>query len=143
MNTVRGTGLLSQAIRKYGAQAFDLSIVDTTSSEEESYMLETLWIARFQSNDKDFGYNMNEGGEGGRSPSHEVRLKMSNSHLGHQKTEIWKTRLKESNTPEKQPHWKLTPEIRERIQLLRSTGLSLKKIASMVNLSVTSVRRAI
>lgn len=53
----------SNAIRKYGPDAFDLSILETTENEDLSG-LERKWIAELKTFDHDLGYNSTEGGEG-------------------------------------------------------------------------------
>jgi group I intron endonuclease len=74
--------ILARAIRKYGRDAFVVSILDTCFSEDELNALERFWIEKL-STYKD-GYNMTRGGDGvcGWRPSLEHRLKISAAHLG-------------------------------------------------------------
>lgn len=50
------------AIRAHGADAFDVSILESGLSERELFVAEKKWIAHFRSSDHTAGYNSNEGG---------------------------------------------------------------------------------
>lgn len=51
------------AIRKYSASAFSTPmLLETCSSQKEANELERFWIKEFKTSDKEFGYNMTEGG---------------------------------------------------------------------------------
>jgi group I intron endonuclease len=64
------------AISKYGVENFSLEIIEEFSTEEEAYGAETFCIKFFNSNNKNYGYNCNLGGEGGISPNEEVLAKL-------------------------------------------------------------------
>jgi group I intron endonuclease len=57
--------LLYRAIRKYGAEAFSIKFLDHASRASELSDLEKVWIARLQSCNSKFGYNLTTGGTGG------------------------------------------------------------------------------
>jgi len=55
--------LLHCAIRKYGAESFEISTVDTTETREDAKAKERHWIKEYKSDDRSLGYNVKEGGE--------------------------------------------------------------------------------
>lgn len=65
-----------RALRAHGVQSFKLEVLDTVNTEEEAYGRERELIQEHCTNDPEFGYNMNEGGVGGGTPSEAVRQKM-------------------------------------------------------------------
>ena len=104
---------LYDAINKYGIDNFSIEVIESCSinklSEREKY-----WIKFYKSQDKNFGYNMQEGGLGGRQPqevidrvrikkrgfkhSIETRLKMSKAKKGkfnHSQSEETRKKLSE------------------------------------------------
>jgi group I intron endonuclease len=63
-----GSGLiLGSAKKKYGVDNFVKEIIETCSSEEELNEREKYWIERLQSINRDIGYNIAEGGNGGNT----------------------------------------------------------------------------
>lgn len=97
---------LYDSIRYYGVENFLIEEIEKCDSKEVLNEREKFWIKYFKSNNKDFGYNMNDGGTGGaQSPeickiiaskkrgiplSDETKQKISNAHKG-------KTHTKEHN----------------------------------------------
>lgn len=57
---------LHRAIRKYGFENFEWSIIDTASSNEELNEKEIYWINYYDSTNKTKGYNHKEGGSSGK-----------------------------------------------------------------------------
>ena len=55
--------LFANAIKKYGWDNFDHDVIASNLTEEESRRFEKLLINLLKSNQKEFGYNMTEGGE--------------------------------------------------------------------------------
>lgn len=55
--------LFANAINKYGWENFDHEVIASNLTEEESRKFEKLLINLLHSNQKEFGYNMTEGGE--------------------------------------------------------------------------------
>jgi group I intron endonuclease len=99
MEVRKGTNrYLYDAIRHYGWDTFSVSIIETCSSKEELNEREIYWITILKSNDKNFGYNMTEGGDGcgfssetlkksadkrrGKPVSDEVKKKISDGNKG-------------------------------------------------------------
>lgn len=70
--------LFSRAIHKYGRGAFVWSVLDRADNQEELDQLEVKYILQYNSTNRDFGYNIKEGGLGGRH-SEKTRLKISRS----------------------------------------------------------------
>jgi group I intron endonuclease len=68
-----------KAINKYGIENIKFEIIDTAYSWEELCIKEKYYIDKYQSNNKIFGYNCTNGGEGvsGRKVSNKTKQKMS------------------------------------------------------------------
>ena len=64
------------ALAKYGVDNFQFDILEEFETEVEAYLAEMTAISLFHSNDKNYGYNCNAGGEGGTTPNEEVRQKL-------------------------------------------------------------------
>jgi group I intron endonuclease len=61
-----GSGsIIKQAIEKYGIENFIKDIIDYANTEEELNEKEKYWIATLNSQDKNIGYNIKSGGQGG------------------------------------------------------------------------------
>lgn len=71
------------AIKKYGWDSFQHDILFTNLTKEEACTKEIELIKEFKTQDKDFGYNMLEGGQY-CSLTEEVRKKMSKAMIGNQ-----------------------------------------------------------
>lgn len=71
------------ALRKYGVQAFEWSIIDSTDCKELLIEKEIYWIGYLNSKIP-FGYNVSDGGEGNVSARSEAtRKKMSEAKMGY------------------------------------------------------------
>lgn len=68
--------VLHRAIKKYGADAFTVSVVDTATSKEDLNVREAFWIDMLLARNRDYGYNLRAGGSFGKH-SPESRAKMS------------------------------------------------------------------
>lgn len=55
--------LFANAVNKYGWDNFEHEVVASNLTDEESRNFEKLLIGALRSNEKEFGYNMTEGGE--------------------------------------------------------------------------------
>lgn len=61
-----GSGLLlSRAIKKYGIENFEREILEECDNKHLMNEREKFWIERFDARNKDIGYNIAFGGEGG------------------------------------------------------------------------------
>lgn len=87
--------LISKAIRKYGWDNFESSVLKETDDRE----VEKEFIREYQSNDPTKGYNLTDGGEGtlGYVPSEETREKMRNKKIGRKLTKEHREKIAEAN----------------------------------------------
>lgn len=111
--------VLCRAIKKYGIQSFDISVVDVTNDKKVLNEKEKHWIKFYDS--KANGYNMTYGGDGGNLIEHkknfacseETKQKIRNSLLGRKASEETKKKLKG------RPAWnkgkKATEELRRKL----------------------------
>lgn len=72
---------LHKAIRKHGADEFEIQQLTTASSLEDLNRLETLWIVATGACDRHVGFNASFGGDS-RSPTIETRQKLRFANLG-------------------------------------------------------------
>ncbi len=102
---------IHRAIKKYGVDSFVISEVQKFNDEKECDEAEVYWIKFFNSRNKDFGYNLTDGGEGclGRKVSEKTRKKMIEKATGRKHTEETKEKLRKINTGKR-----LSPEAREK-----------------------------
>lgn len=73
---------IHRAIAKYGKENFVFEIIETCESEELAYKRECYWIETLKSNEPVYGYNLNAGGLGGKSPNADVRQRISRTLTG-------------------------------------------------------------
>ena len=87
--------IFHNAIRKYGEEYFEWSIIDECNTYEDLLELEQHYIWLYRANEHDYGYNMTEGGEGtvGLKDSEETRLKKSESKKGKKLSEESKKKI--------------------------------------------------
>lgn len=94
----RGKNHIAHALRKYGIESFDISVIDMASSLEELKEKEKYWIKHFNCKCP-HGYNLTDGGDGraGSLNSQETRNKISKSLTGKPLSETHKNILKENH----------------------------------------------
>lgn len=51
------------ALRKYGFEKFEFKVLQEFLHKEDALSAERYWISFFRSNEKDYGFNLTEGGE--------------------------------------------------------------------------------
>jgi len=100
---------LNNAINKYGSNAFIVNQEDIAYSREELNELERYWVKEYDSMNPDKGYNMTEGGEGGRQ-SPEVIKKMTEISRERAKDPEWRKKVSEAGTKK----WREDTEYREK-----------------------------
>lgn len=90
---------IDRAIRKYGMDAFEVSVIEECDDEEKLNEREIYWIA-FYNCKKPNGYNMTDGGDGGAGHvvSEEAKNKISKFHKGRKKSEKTCKKISESKT---------------------------------------------
>lgn len=84
------------AIQKYGWDNFEHIILYTNCTLEEANFLEEALIKKYDSCNKEKGYNLRLGGNNS-SPSQESIEKMRQSHLGKKMSEEQKEKISKSN----------------------------------------------
>lgn len=72
---------LYYALLKYGPENFIFSILESSNSQEELDKKECFWIAKYKTQDDEYGYNIRDGGSRGKH-SLESRIKISKSRTG-------------------------------------------------------------
>jgi group I intron endonuclease len=83
-----GNIYINNAFKKYGWNNFEFKIIDTAKDLDELNEKEIYYIKQFNSNNKEFGYNIELGGKNA-IPDTETLEKMSKSHLGIIQNEEW------------------------------------------------------
>lgn len=118
----RGTGhYFHDAIRKYGTNVWDLTILENSDSEIEIKAAECKWINYYKSNNPSIGYNLTSGGEGGslnQSTKDKISQKLlqfyadpQNRILVSEKTKEAMAKLSDEKKEKMLVNW--TPELRE------------------------------
>lgn len=70
-----GSGvLIKRAIKKYGIEYFQKEIIYETDNYEDLSNSEKYWIEFYKSNDRNIGYNISKGGDGGDTMSNNPKL---------------------------------------------------------------------
>lgn len=77
-----GGMLIHRAIKKHGPENFKFEVIAECESEDEAFEVEHRLITERGTSDLTKGYNLNEGGRGGRNPSELVRQKIGAKHRG-------------------------------------------------------------
>lgn len=109
----------SRAIQKYGWDNIKHEILKTKLTKDDADNVEKMYIALYQANNSEFGYNQTEGGDGhtGFAPTEETRMKISSTLMGHEVSDETKQKISMSQK-EKPKHFK-----EEYIQRLRTERL--------------------
>src|SRR5260370_1096721 len=70
---------LHAAIRKHGVDSFIFGIIESCDTEEMALEREVYWIKYYQSNNREIGYNLTDGGDGvsGRKCTDEEKIQKS------------------------------------------------------------------
>lgn len=66
-NSYRHKSYLYNAIRKYGPEKFSVDLIEECCDESSLNDRERFWIIELNSRDRDVGYNIHEGGKGGKT----------------------------------------------------------------------------
>jgi len=108
-----GSGvIINRAIKKYGIENFTKEIIDTAEAKVDLAEKEKYWISFYNSTDKEIGYNISKGGDGGdtisNNPNRDIIVKKLSETsptkgktyeeaYGSEKALLYKKRLSESN----------------------------------------------
>ena len=89
---------IHRSMAKYGEDNFTLEIIDFAETYEEVKEKEKFWIKKFNSTDRNIGYNLTEGGDGtfGRTHSEETKEKIRQKALGRKISEETKKKMSEA-----------------------------------------------
>lgn len=97
-----GSGeILKNAIKKYGKENFTKEILEHCNNKDELNDKEIYWVAYYDSTNKDVGYNICVGGQGGMILTDEEKEergiydKIAESHTGRELTDEHKTAIKQ------------------------------------------------
>lgn len=77
-NDFRGDTLLTRAVKKYGSESFQASVIEECADEDADDR-ERFWIAAYRSTDHSLGYNCEAGGQACKEISTETRAKISSA----------------------------------------------------------------
>jgi group I intron endonuclease len=83
-----GNDYLNNSFNKYGWDNFEFSVIDSAQTIEELNSKEIKYILKYNTTNKEFGYNIEIGGCNS-IPNIETLEKMSKSHLGIKQTDEW------------------------------------------------------
>lgn len=89
---------IHRSMAKYGEDNFTLEIIDFAETYEELKEKEKFWIKKFNSTDRNIGYNLTECGDGtfGRTHSEETKEKIRQKALGRKISEETKKKMSEA-----------------------------------------------
>lgn len=90
---------IHRAIRKHGEENFDMEVLISVDAQEELKILEKAYIQEHRANNRQFGYNMTEGGDGtfGRLHSEETKELIRQKAKGRKMSEETKQRMREAH----------------------------------------------
>ena len=86
------------AIQKYEWNNFKHEIIENNLTKEQAENMEIELIAKYRSNDKDFGYNIESGGNAIGKVSDETKKKMSDAKKGIKLSSETKEKMSENST---------------------------------------------
>jgi hypothetical protein len=101
-----GSGsIIKRSIKKYGIENFTKEIIDRAETKEELAEKEKYWISYFNSTNKDIGYNISSGGDGGDTISNNPNREIINEKVSRSSFTRGKT-YEEAYGPEKALEYK-------------------------------------
>jgi len=101
---------LANAFNKYGWDNFEISVIDNALTVEELNEKEINYINKYNSNNREFGYNLEAGGNNSL-PSSETLEKMSISHQGVVQSDEWvEKRIAKAGTEDAKKYGKAKTE---------------------------------
>jgi group I intron endonuclease len=80
-NTYLGSGkILKQSFKKYGKNNFTREIIEYCNCKLKLAEREIFWIKHYNSTDRNIGYNITKGGDGGSTNSFFLNKKLTTEH---------------------------------------------------------------
>lgn len=137
------------AILKYGEDNFKIEIINKFCNEDEAYKAEEQIIKKFNSSDREFGYNLSAGGKGvmsGRPVSLETREKISKFNKGKKKNSpiFSDNAIKKMSFKSKNNKGLLTIDQKyEIINIFDSGNFTKRKIAEIFNVTYETIKYVI
>lgn len=97
---------IHRSMAKYGEENFTLEIIDFADTCDELKDKEKYWIKQYDSNNREKGYNLTEGGDGtfGRLHSEETKDKIRQKAIGRKASEETKKKMSEAQSKYKDAH---------------------------------------
>jgi len=92
---------LRNALKQHGLEGFIFEILELLEGKEFKDDREKFWIKEFKSNNKDFGYNKTEGGDGTISEESRLRMSETRKRLYTGKNAYWYGRNHTEDTKKK------------------------------------------
>ena len=90
---------LINAIRKYGTKSFIIEKIDEAETKADLNQKERYWIKHLNSLDKNIGYNVSEGGEGG--VPYASLLQGAEKRKGRKHSSLWKENISKAHKGKK------------------------------------------
>ena len=116
---------LYDAIRHYGWNIFAVELLETCQSKDDLNEREIYWITVLKSNDKQFGYNMTEGGDGAGF-SQEALKKSADARRGKPISDEVKKKISDGNKGKKTI---ITEEVKQKISKTLTGRMPSRPIA--------------
>lgn len=117
---------LYRAIRKYGHEAFELSIVQVCDSEQQAYDAERSWILKLREDGRAL-FNRSAGGMGNFSPTDDTRERMSKAQKGKVITEEQRLKISETLKGRKLPR-DVVEKVAARLRGRKLSGVALENV---------------
>lgn len=125
-NAYKNSEHFANAIKKYGWENIEHIILFTDLTKEQAEQKEIEMIAKYKSNQRNFGYNIANGGHCIESVSEEIRLKISKALTGRKATSPKSDETREKNRRSMLKVW-ANKECRKRITegIIRGHGMKV------------------
>lgn len=98
---------IHRAIRKYGEHNFEVEVIKSIEASEELKELEKFYIKELKANNRKFGYNLTEGGDGtlGKKHSEKTKEKIRQKAIGRIYSEETRQRQRDAASKVKNEDW--------------------------------------
>lgn len=126
---------IHHAIRKYGIEAFEFTVIVHASSREELNSKEQHYIKLLNCRTP-HGYNLTAGGDGVLDPAQEVIEKNRRAHLGRKASEETKAKMRASSR-----HLSPSMETLEALRLYRATRVISKETREKISAAQRGKKR--
>jgi len=107
-NHLENKSIIGQALRKYGLQSFDVSIIDVAKNREVLADKEMYWICFYDCKAPN-GYNLTDGGDGIIDPSEEIKRNITKAMTGRKASVETKEKMSSSH----KKRFENNPELKE------------------------------